>query len=313
MAGDLTLIASRIYPTTAANFELFVYDNTKTSAAGSLSAIRLAPPIATPFSAGGSLKLFASNISLASAIFAPLGSIQIGWDGLSNKPDNILSGSGTGSLNLPVTSRVEISNDAVISVSGIDVASGEEILFPYGMSPDGIAWLAPSGRDIALSGLPEKSIAIEGTNITMQPKASIDIRGGGDIYAYQWAQGPGGFEDILESDKSFAIIPNNSLGSAPYAPFNKSSTALLGQSGYQNDNLFVGDAITLKQGGPLPSGRYTLLPARYALLPGAYLLTPFDTIATSPSDPLASFASRAPGALSLKDGSWLVTGSYDNP
>ena len=312
MAGDLTLTASRIYPTTAANFEVFVYDNTKTSAAGSLRAIRLAPPIATPFSAGGSLKLFASNISLASAIFAPLGSIQIGWDGLSNKPDNLLSGSGTGSLSLPVTSRVDISNDAVISVSGIDVASGEEILFPYGMSPDGISWLAPSGRDIALSGLPEKSIAIEGTNITMQPKASIDIRGGGDIYAYQWSQGPGGFEDILESDKSFAIIPNNSLGSAPYAPFNKSSTALLGQSGYQNDNLFVGDAITLKQGGPLQSGTYTLLPARYALLPGAYLLTPFDTIATSPSDPLASFASRAPGALSLKDGSWLVTGSYDN-
>ena len=310
MAGALNLIASRIYPTTAADFEIFVYDNTLSAASGSLSVRSAGSAIATPLSAGGSLKLLASEITLGSALFAPLGTIRIGWDGLSDKPVNPLSGAD--GLAMPIANRVTLLNGALVSVSGIDSLSGQDILFPYGMSPDGVSWLNPSGDDINSSGLPEKSVNIQGSQIDIQANSMIDIRGGGDIYAYQWTQGPGGFNDILESDTSFAILPKGLFNQAPLAPFNQGSTNLLGQSGYHNDNLFAGDAITFKQDGPLPAGTYTLLPARYALLPGAYLVTPFNTIATSSSDPLASFASSAPQTISLEDGSWLVNGSYDN-
>ena len=111
----------------------------------------------------------------------------------------------------------------------------------------------------------------------MDSNAQIDIRGGGDLYAYQWVSGNGGSQDILASSSSFAIIPGYQANYAPYAPYNpKPVTAGVfgSDAGYVNNTLAVGDQIYLNASSGLPAGTYTLLPARYASLPGAYLVTP---------------------------------------
>jgi filamentous hemagglutinin len=104
----------------------------------------------------------------------------------------------------------------------------------------------------------------------------IDIRGGGDLYAYRWIDGAGGTRDILRSTDAFAIVPGYDGIAAPYAPFNAGSSAeaLGGAEGYVNSKLRIGDSISLAGGKGFPGGVYTLLPARYALLPGAWLVSP---------------------------------------
>ncbi len=132
----------------------------------------------------------------------------------------------------------------------------------------------------------------------VEPNAQIDIRGSGDLYAYEWVPGNGGSQDILASSSSFAILPSYLANYAPFAPYNPNpvvSGVFGSDPGYVNHSLSVGDQIYLNASSGLPAGTYTLLPARYALLPGAFLVTP---VAGTPV-----------GATStLPDGSSLVSG-----
>jgi len=78
MAGDLVLQANQIYPTTLGNFTVFVYDHA--SGPGSIT-IRAAGASDAPWSAGGSLAFYASNITQAGVLRAPPGHhpARLGW------------------------------------------------------------------------------------------------------------------------------------------------------------------------------------------------------------------------------------------
>ena len=154
-------------------------------------------------------------------------------------------------------------------------------------------------NDVALVGLPEKSVNIAATHVSNQAGSIIDIRGGGDEFAWEFRSGTGGTIDVLDSSNSFAIIPGYRADYAPYAQFNSAA----GTPGYVNANLQVGDQIYLAASRGFPAGSYTLLPARYALLPGAFLVTPKSGIqGTNPVQP---------------DGSTLISGyrfnAFDPP
>lgn len=294
MTGDLSLAAGQIYPTTLRSFHLFVYD--PAGGTGSLS-ISGGANRSLPLSAGGSLGFYASEIRQDGTLRAPIGSINLGWDGSGDAPVNEIAGA---TATTPTTGLLTLGSNSVTSVSGIDPKAGRGLLIPFGISFDGNSWIDPAGNDITTGGVPGKQVNLAGTSIVSEAGSVVDIRGGGDLYAYRWVAGNGGSRDILASSSVFAVIPGYDFDYAPYAAFNNGggATNLQGEPGYVNSTLKPGDRVTLGSSDVLPGGTYTLLPARYALLPGAVLVTPQS------GSPL--------GTRQQDDGSSLVSGYRSN-
>lgn len=294
IAGDLVLRAGQIYPTTLTEFNLFAYD----PAGGSGSVTILGGRNRDlPLSAGGALSIYASTINQSGTLRAPIGSINLGWDGTGTAPVNPIAGT---SIAAPVTDDLTLGSGSVTSAAALDPETGRGVVIPFGISFDGNSWIDPAGNDITVGGVPAKEVNLAGANVTTEAGSFIDIRGGGDLYAYRWVEGNGGKVDILAASNAFAVIPGYGFGYAPYAPFNSNSSAvnLQGETGYVNSTLRVGDTVTLGASDGLAGGTYTLLPARYALLPGAVLVTP---------------TGGAPvGTRLLDDGSSIVSGYRAN-
>lgn len=296
IAGSLTLRAGQVHPTTAGEFLVVAYDFTRggTLQQGSIT-VQASGSRQLPLVAGGTLSLYASRIDQMGVLRSPFGRLNLGWDGSGTAPVNLLAGS---TLAMPVTQQLTLGNGSITSVSGVDPTTGKGLVVPYGVSLDGTTWIDPRGVDITALGPPEKIIHMAATSISMAATANIDLRGGGDLFAYRWVQGNGGPSDILADAASFAVLPGYQAGHAPYAPFNplSSSTNLIqgAGEGYVNSSLQVGDRIYLAGSESLDAGFYTLLPARYALLPGAVLVTP------KPGLPVGSAA--APDGASVVSG-----------
>jgi filamentous hemagglutinin len=298
-AGVLQFTAGQVHPTTAGAFNIFSYDSLTSggSVRGSVS-IEGGATRQVPLSAGGTLGIYASIIQQGGTLRAPIGTINLGWDGTGTAPvSNPIAGS---SLSLPVTSNLTLASGSLSSTSAIDSLTGKALILPYGISLDGTTWIDPAGKDITISGVPAQAVNLAALNLVTEENSTIDIRGGGDLYAYRWVSGNGGSKDLLTSSTSFAVIPGYGFNYSPYAPFNSDSAAsnLGGQSGYTNSGLKAGDQITLAASATLAAGTYTLLPARYALLPGAVLVTPKTTVPVS--------------AIKAPDGSAIVAGYRSN-
>lgn len=288
VAGDIYMRAAQIYPLTATSFTIAAYDHGTANGSVTIEGSGVLP---LPMSAGGTLNVYASEINQGGVLRAPLGSINIGWDGTGAAPIDPVTGQA-----FAVTEKVNLKPGSITSVSAIDPITGEGVSIPYGINLNGTSWIDPMGRDISATGLPQKSITIAGADVNLETGSTIDIRGGGDLYAYQWVSGLGGTEDILASTTSFAVIPGYQGEAYPYAPYytGDGSASLGGDPGYVNSALKPGDKVYLAASGALPAGTYTLLPARYALLPGAVLVTP---------------QSGAPlGTVAMPDGSSIVSG-----
>ncbi len=296
MAGDLVLEAGQIYPATLRQFNLFAHDYTTADGARK-GSITIAGGAARdlPLSGGGTLSLHATSITHGGTLRAPIGVINLGWNGAGPAPVDPIA---LGSRPAPVTTDLVLGAGSVTSVSAIDPRTGRGLLIPFGISLDGITWLDPAGNDITVGGLPAKAVNISAQNVTTAAGSVIDVSGGGDLFAYRWVAGNGGSQDILDSSTRFAVIPGHGFNYAPYAPFNPSAPNLEGAAGYSNASLRVGDVVTLGAGAGLPAGTYTLLPARYALVPGAFLVTPLS------GTPV--------GSVPLADGSSLVSGYRSN-
>ncbi|MES2569953.1 MAG: hypothetical protein V4710_07840, partial [Verrucomicrobiota bacterium] len=246
---------------------------------------------ALPLSAGGTLSIYSSNIHQGGVLRAPLGTINLGWDGSGTAPKDLITGQ-----SVPVNAALTFASGGITSVSAVDPRTGAGLLIPYGINANGTSWIDPAGTDITASGLPIKQINLGGGNVKIHPGSWIDIQGGGDLYAYRFVTGKGGTQDLLASTNGFAVVPGYASGFAPYAPFNTSGSgaSLAADPGYTNGNLKPGDRVYLGASSGLAAGVYTLLPARYALLPGAFLVTPQSGM------PL--------GTQALPDGSNYVSG-----
>lgn len=296
IAGHLTLRAGQIYTPSASEFTTVAYDYAEGGVAktGSIT-IEKAGRRSLPLSAGGTLSFYASDIAQNGVLVSPIGTINLGWDGTGTAPRELLTGT---TLPFPVTKRLTLGSGSITSVSAVDPYTGKGIVIPYGVSLDGNTWIDPRGVDITAGGLPKKIINISGANVTHSQGATVDLRGGGDLFAYRWVQGNGGSADILEKNGSYAILPDYAASYAPYGAYNSlnSSTNLIraAGAGYVNDGLQVGDRIYLAGSKNLAAGFYTLLPARYALLPGAVLVTPKSEAAVG--------SQELPGNVSLVSG-----------
>jgi hypothetical protein len=154
-----------------------------------------------PLSAGGTLSIFASDIRQEGILRAPMGSIQLGWDGKDfdlsdgafDKPLNRVVGLAA---EMPITRRLTLAPGSITSVSAV-LPGGEGMLIPFGLSPDGSSWIDPRGVNVTVAGLPEKKITMAADKVLGLGGATVDIRGGGDLYAYRFVLGSGGSADLL--------------------------------------------------------------------------------------------------------------------
>jgi filamentous hemagglutinin len=301
VAGAIVMEAGQVYAPTASSFVIAASDYTVGDATrpGSVT-FRSSGARQLPLSAGGSLSVYGSIIDQGGVLRAPLGSITLGWDGTGTAPVNGLSGASQ-----TISQQITLRAGSITSVSAVDPATGEPLVIPYGLNLNDVSWIDPRGTDITVDGPPQKAITIAGVKVFSQAGSTIDLQGGGDLYAYRWVSGIGGSKDILLSATSFAILPGSDAASAPYAPYSdRPITTNLGTDpGYVNGSLYAGDQVYLGASANLPAGFYTLLPARYALLPGAQLVTPRS------GTPIGTFA--------FPDDSHVVSGyrtnSFANP
>ncbi len=285
VAGDIRLRSAQIYTPTSSEFTIAAadYKDGDTTLKGSV-VIEGSGNRQIPLSAGGTLNIYASNIVQGGALRVPLGSINLGWNGEGDAPINPVTGEAYAKAE-----SITLAPGSITSVSAISPIEGSPLVIPFGINVNGVTWIDPTGRDITAGNVAQKTVNISGVNVDSQTGSVIDIRGGGDLFAYRWVQGNGGSRDLLASTTSFAVIPGYSAQFAPYAPF-----SIGGTPGYVNAALRVGDSVHLESTPTLAEGTYTLLPARYALLPGAHLVT---------------LKSGTPfGKLALPDGSMLVPG-----
>lgn len=276
LSGELLLRAGQVHPLTAAALEVFVYDRKAGDAVlPGLISIEATGTRPLPLSAGGRLAFHAAEIHQNGVLRAPFGSITLGWDGIGTAPRDFVAG---GVLPPPVTTRLQLGEGSVTSVSAVDPATGRGLLLPYGASPDGVRWIDPRGLEITAGGLPERRIDLAADSVSIASGALLDLRGGGDLMAWRWVPGNGGPADILAAPGSFAILPGFDAAVSPVAPFNAAIEetnliAALGP-GYTAPGLTNGTRIRLAGSRTLAAGDYLLLPPRYALLPGGVLVTP---------------------------------------
>ena len=293
VAGKITIRAGQIYPPTAVSFTIAAYDHKigETIVPGVVT-IAGSGNRSLPLSAGGSLNVYGSVIEQGGVLRAPLGTINIGWDGTGDAPPSDLI---TGKAVAP-TQKLTLKAGSLTSVSAIDPATGNALLIPYGINVNDSSWVDPAGTDITAGGVPGKAITLSGVNLFNHGGSVINTQGGGDLFAYRFISGIGGTKDVLASSSGFAVIPGYGFDYAPFASFNTGPNAanLRADPGYVNSGLSVGDRVYLGASDGLSAGFYTLLPARYVLSLGAFLVTP---------------QSAAPvGGFAMPDGSSIVSG-----
>lgn len=236
LAGTMRLESAQVYPTSLSEFTLAA-----TGAAGAITFAGNGNPHELPLSAAGTLVARAQGITQSGVVRAPLGTLDFeAGNSLSYGADSLTSVAGSKSVPLGM------------------VQNGRDWLYDFG-----------NGHMVNLSdstasnyvALPEKSLISRGATVSVDRKATLDLAGGGDLYAYEFSPGPGGSKDILASANTFAILPGFA---SPVAP----SDFQYGQGGFD-----AGSKIYLSGMDGLAAGFYTLLPAHYALLPGAYAVS----------------------------------------
>ena len=310
VADNLSLTAREVYPASDTAFLLMSLGMAPGTATGMHNTVTFATngrPTYTPLSAGGAILVDAKIIVQGGALYAPLGTIQLGYgqghslpaiffgsanDTGSNAYDpvsNVSQGSlnsilaalatTVGASSTVATQSVTLRPDSLTSVS----AAGRSI--PYGTTVDGANW---TDGGIALNGPPQKLIALGGAAINAQSGAVIDERGGGDVYATEFVPGTGGSRNVLATSNTYALVPTYEAKVAPYDPSFGATIA-------------PGMSVTLPGGNGIAAGTYTLMPAMYATLPGAY-----RAVVTSTNAGTTPVNSVAP------DGSIIMTGTFGN-
>lgn len=292
-AGNLTLVATRVYPATGTSFAI-----TSSAASGSIT-LGGGKGASAPLSAAASVALQAARIVQGGALYAPFGQITLGgktaWLGADEE-----------TLFAPATQSVTLTAGSLTSIS----AAG--LFIPYGTTTDGEEWyFAPTSSD-PLTSAPAGTLRIAGQSIDLAEGATIDLSGGGDVFAFEFVPGTGGSYDVLSRTNTDASTGNDGLqypdGRQVYAIVPGLSDAEIAAydpiygAGYDlaSGGAGVGKRVWLDAAPGLAAGWYTLLPAHYALLPGAMRVVE----RTEASNAIAGTG------VARADGSLVVSGRY---
>jgi filamentous hemagglutinin family protein len=181
-AGNLTLKAQRIYPTSASHFTITANGIVTTQPQGSGPG-----DPASIYSAGGSLTITAAGgINHQGLLAAPLGSIHL--DGMG--------------------SRVYLDEGSSISTSG-------SVPVSYG-NFDGNTWSVKglSGseiKDVPVTSAPDKVVTLNGREVVVRSGSTIDASGGGSITSSFWQSGLEGSVNPFTLASRYVILLDNSV------------------------------------------------------------------------------------------------------
>ncbi len=256
--GNLSFTAAQLYATTGSTASI-----TSSGAGSTITFARSTDDLPdTPYSAGSALTVQAAHIVQGGVLRAPLGALTLGG--------------ATATGLAAATQDVSLTGGSVTSVS----AGG--LVIPYGTTTDQTEWFFTPTTTSALTSLPTGVLTLSGGQVNVNSGSTVDLSGGGDVYAYEFVPGTGGSHDVLSRLNSdvftgnnglqyadgrqvYAIVPGLANGiAAPYDPIYSADYSALGSAGG------VGSRVWLDGGQGVAAGWYTLLPAQYATLPGAY-------------------------------------------
>ena len=184
--GDLTLRATRVYPTTLSDFTL--------TADGRITILPGNKTIDTPIvSAGGSLTLAAAEIDHQGYLTAPMGSIRFIKDTQTEAPaERILFGSN--------------SITTIASDSRVNYGTLEGIYWTFDEKPTELT--SKSGiQPATVEGVPKRRVHISGEEVIIKAGAMIDSSGGGSIFAFEFLPGTDGLMDPFLIPGTSVVVP----------------------------------------------------------------------------------------------------------
>jgi filamentous hemagglutinin family protein len=263
--GDISFRAQRVFPVSAVEFEIVSTSSVRFEGQPGVTESDI------PFSVGGSLTVAAPTIVQNGNIFAPLGRLSFGTiAGSDLSPNDLFAPLFSGLTTLSLT----LGPQSITSVT----LAGQ--VLPYGQTQDGTNWFYNSDT-APLATLPAKSVLLIGGNVAVDKNATVDERGGGELFAFEFVQGKGGTRDVLSNldptgpktrptynpQTVYAIIPSASGRQPAVGAFDIHFNSYLGDPSPR-----AGQQVYLEGAQGLPAGWYTLYPAHYATMPGAYRL-----------------------------------------
>lgn len=291
-AGALTLAGGQVYPTTGSSFVVASSGTT-----GSVTIEKIGATPATPYSAGAAVTIQAASVTQSGVLRAPLGQLTLG----GNAP--LVRG---GLVVAPATTALTLSAGGVTSVA----ANGLSI--PYGTTTDQVEYFFTPTVAGELSAPPAGVLRLAGARLDLAAGSTVDLTGGGDVFAFEFVPGVGGSRDLLDRLNPDPFSSNDGLQFADGRQVFAIVPALANAGLPTLDPVYAADYAALRapeqagrrvylEAAPgLTAGWYTLLPARYALLPGGL------RVVEQPA-----YGRPIPGSPQvLRDGTKLVAGYY---
>ncbi|RYG33391.1 MAG: hypothetical protein EON93_09705, partial [Burkholderiales bacterium] len=168
--GQLTLKADQIYAGTGRKFTI-----------GSDVGIEIqaqddgGPINGSPYEAAAQLTIRAPKIVQGGTLRSPLGTLTL------EAYDNGTAGSG----------------DLIFKAGSLTSVSAEGKTIPYGYLSNGDTWIDPFTIGLELATLPSKTLNLTADTVDLQQGATLDVSGGGDLYAREFVPGLNGTQDWL--------------------------------------------------------------------------------------------------------------------
>lgn len=266
--GEVNFNARQIFPTSLSDFTVTV-----NGAGGKVSFNKINPNSGYDkvLSAAGKLTVNAETINQNGVLLAPFGTIAL------NASDT---------LNLNAGSVTSVSAQGALIPFGYTDRDGLDYLYDFG--PNSQQFTAP----------PERVVKLNAPNVNQNAGSTVDVSGGGDLFAYEWVPGIGGSSDVLASNANQNAFGKGTTDTWAIMPANNQTFASFDMQYWQGSDVKPGDAVYISGVAGLVAGYYTLLPARYALLPGALLVSS-----------VSGYQDRTTGlSQNIANGSTLVSG-----
>ncbi len=96
--------------------------------------------------------------------------------------------------------------------------SGNGALIPFGRIENG-DWIYSGASRQVLASIPERHIGLNAPSIEQDSNATLDLSGGGDLYAYEWQPGTGGSRDALAAGYTVEIEGQDEPQFVPFGRF----------------------------------------------------------------------------------------------
>ncbi|MDZ4210319.1 MAG: hypothetical protein U1C59_01240, partial [Methylotenera sp.] len=272
--GALSFNARQIFPTSLSDFTVTA------TGTGSRVSFNGTGSHDKVLSAGGKLTVNAETIDQNGVLLAPFGTISL------NASDT---------LNLNADSLTSVSAQCALIPFGFTYRDGQDYLYNFGPNTQQFKSTAESTAGVAP---PERVVKLIAPNINQNTGSTVDISGGGDLFAYEWVPGIGGSADVLASGANQNAFGKGITATWAIMPASNATFASYDTQYWQGSDVKAGDAVYISGVPGLAAGYYSLLPARYALLPGAMLVSA-----------VAGYQDRPEGQTqTLANGSTLVSG-----